>query len=78
MRKTSARCLPSSLPRIKAGGNNLEQIRQNYYGNLCTKMYEILHKEAPADELDFIFLMQKKEKRFWNLCAEADVFLSLS
>ena len=56
----------------------MEQIRQNYYGNLCTKMYEILHKEAPADELDFIFLMQKKEKRFWNLCAEADVFLSLS
>lgn len=26
---------------------------QNYYGSLCTKMYEILHKTAPQDELAF-------------------------
>lgn len=26
---------------------------QNYYGNLCTEMYEILHGQAPADELNF-------------------------
>lgn len=25
----------------------------NYYGNLCTKLYEILHKDAPKDELSF-------------------------
>lgn len=30
--------------------NNL---RTNYYGSLCTEMYEILHKTAPEDELDF-------------------------
>ena len=35
---------------------------KNYYGNLCTEMYEILHAEAPQDELNF--LMLKKEKRF--------------
>lgn len=33
---------------------------KNYYGNLCTEMYEILHDKAPQDELDFIFHMQKK------------------
>lgn len=27
--------------------------KQNYYGSLCTEMYEILHKQAPRDELDF-------------------------
>ena len=26
---------------------------QNYYGRLCTKMYEILHRTAPQDELAF-------------------------
>ncbi len=41
----------------------MEQIRQNYYGNLCTKMYEILHKEAPADELDFYLSYAEKGKK---------------
>ncbi len=26
---------------------------QNYYGSLCTEMYEILHDKAPQDELNF-------------------------
>lgn len=26
---------------------------KNYYGSLCTKMYEILHTSAPQDELNF-------------------------
>lgn len=26
---------------------------KNYYGSLCTEMYELLHKDAPRDELDF-------------------------
>lgn len=26
---------------------------KNYYGALCVEMYEILHKTAPTDELDF-------------------------
>lgn len=31
----------------------LEPERQNYYGNLCTEMYEILHEKAPQSELEF-------------------------
>lgn len=31
----------------------MNRTEQNYYGNLCTEMYEILHKEAPQDELAF-------------------------
>ena len=26
---------------------------KNYYGSLCTELYEILHKTAPEDELEF-------------------------
>ena len=25
----------------------------NYYGSLCTEMYELLHSQAPQDELAF-------------------------
>lgn len=35
-------------------------LRQNYYGSLCTEMYEILHKNAPQDELDFYISYAKK------------------
>lgn len=31
----------------------MNQIRQNYYGSLCTELYEILHDKAPEDELEF-------------------------
>ena len=41
----------------------MEQIRQNYYGNLCTEMYEILHSEAPSDELDFYLSYAEKGKK---------------
>lgn len=34
---------------------------KNYYGSLCTTMYEILHKNAPKDELEFYFSYAKKE-----------------
>ena len=33
---------------------------KNYYGNLCTEMYEILHKEAPQDELEFYLSYAEK------------------
>ncbi len=33
---------------------------KNYYGNLCTEMYEILHEKAPQDELDFYLSYAKK------------------
>lgn len=32
----------------------------NYYGGLCTEMYEILHKEAPQDELEFYLSYAEK------------------
>lgn len=31
----------------------MEGIKKNYYGSLCTEMYEILHEKAPQDELEF-------------------------
>ena len=31
----------------------MSEVRQNYYGSLCTEMYEILHEKAPQDELEF-------------------------
>lgn len=37
---------------------------KNYYGNLCTEMYEILHAEAPQDELNFYLSYAEKEKDF--------------
>lgn len=33
---------------------------KNYYGSLCTEMYEILHKEAPRDELEFYLSYAEK------------------
>ena len=35
---------------------------KNYYGNLCTEMYEILHAEAPQDELNFYLSYAEKGK----------------
>lgn len=35
-------------------------MRQNYYGSLCTEMYEILHKDAPEDELAFYLSYAEK------------------
>lgn len=36
---------------------------KNYYGNLCTEMYEILHETAPQDELDFYLSYAEKGKK---------------
>ena len=41
----------------------MEQVKQNYYGSLCTEMYEILHKVAPKDELDFYLSYAKKGQK---------------
>lgn len=38
----------------------MEKDKQNYYGSLCTEMYEILHEKAPEDELDFYISYAKK------------------
>ena len=39
------------------------EIRQNYYGGLCTEMYEILHEQAPQDELNFYLSYAEKGKK---------------
>lgn len=36
---------------------------KNYYSNLCTEMYEILHDKAPQDELDFYLSYAEKNKK---------------
>ena len=36
---------------------------QNHYGSLCTEMYEILHEQAPQDELSFYLSYAEKGKR---------------
>lgn len=41
--------------------DSVDREKTNYYGSLCTELYEILHQEAPEDELNFICLMQNKE-----------------
>lgn len=38
-------------------------LKKNYYGNLCSKMYEILHKKAPQDELNFYLSYAKREQK---------------
>ena len=38
----------------------MEELKKNYYGSLCTEMYEILHKEAPQDELKFYLSYAEK------------------
>ncbi len=45
------------------------EIKKNYYGNLCTEMYEILHEKAPRDELDFyLSYAEKGQKVLEPLC----------
>ena len=37
------------------------ELKKNYYGSLCTEMYEILHEKAPQDELEFYLSYAEKE-----------------
>ena len=36
---------------------------RNYYGSLCTEMYEILHEKAPQDEWNFYLSYAEKGKK---------------
>lgn len=38
----------------------MKELQKNYYGSLCTEMYEILHAEAPEDELGFYLSYAEK------------------
>lgn len=41
----------------------MSEQKQNDYGSLCTEMYEILHKKAPREELEFYLSYAEKEKK---------------
>ena len=41
----------------------MSEVRKNYYGSLCTEMYEILHERAPEDELNFYLSYAEKGKK---------------
>ncbi len=41
----------------------MSKLKQNYYGGLCTEMYEILHQQAPQDELNFYLSYAEKGKK---------------
>lgn len=38
----------------------MSELKQNYYGSLCTELYEILHETAPEEELLFYLAYAKK------------------
>ncbi len=47
----------------------MSELQQNYYGDLCTEMYEILHEKAPEDELEFYLSYARRgEKILEPLC----------
>lgn len=49
---------------------------KNYYGSLCTEMYEIIHKDAPEDELAFyLSYAEKGESILEALCGSGRFFV---
>ena len=51
-------------------------MEKNSYGSLCTEMYEILHPEAPEDELRFYLSYAQKGMRILEpLCGSGRFFL---
>lgn len=54
----------------------MSELKQNYYGSLCTEMYEILHVEAPQDELFFYLSYAKNKERILEpLCGSGRFFI---
>lgn len=48
---------------------------KNYYGSLCTEMYEILHESAPGDELNFyLSYAEKRNVNFGTFMWKRKVF----
>lgn len=57
----------------------MDKMKQNYYGCLCTEMYEILHKQAPQDELDFYLSYARKGERILEpLCGSGRFLVPFS
>ncbi len=49
---------------------------KNYYGSLCTELYEILHKDAPEDELNFYLSYAKQGMKILEpLCGSGRFFI---
>lgn len=54
----------------------LSELGQNYYGSLCAEMYDILHKTAPEDELEFFLAYAKKGQKILEpLCGNGRFLL---
>jgi len=53
----------------------MEKDQKNYYGSLCTEMYEILHEKAPQDELDFYLSYAEKGKKILEALCGSGRFL---
>lgn len=54
----------------------MSKLKQNYYGSLCTEMYEILHKQPPQNELNFYLSYAEKEKKILEpLCGSGRFFV---
>lgn len=52
---------------------------KNYYGNLCTEMYEILHEQAPQDELEFYLSYAKANQKILEpLCGSGRFLIPFS
>lgn len=49
--------------------------RKNYYGSLCTEMYEILHEKAPEEELAFYLSYARKGDRILEALCGSGRFL---
>ena len=49
---------------------------KNHYGSLCTEMYEILHAEAPREELEFYLSYAKKGQRILEPMCGSGRFLA--
>lgn len=54
------------------------EVRQNYYGSLCTEMYELLHEKVPEDELEFYLSYATKDMKILEaLCGSGRFFVPL-
>lgn len=53
----------------------MNEARQNYYGSLCTEIYEILHEKAPVEELDFYLSYAKKDMKILEALCGSGRFL---
>lgn len=54
----------------------MSEPERNYYGSLCAEMYDILHKTAPEDELEFFLAYAKKGQKILEpLCGNGRFLL---